>query len=77
MRIEEAGTEVGYLPFDPADRRPVTRLGAEPKQFVTKKGLAPGRHTFVLVADGCQPSVCTVTVVADAGTTAPVEMFAR
>ncbi|MFO1077198.1 MAG: sigma-70 family RNA polymerase sigma factor [Planctomycetota bacterium] len=76
LRIEEAGVDIGFLPYDPSDPRPATRF-ASPKQFVTKRGLSPGSHTFFLSADGCQQSPCTVTVVADAITIARVEMFAR
>ena len=45
--------------------------------FVTKQALPPGRHTFLLQADGYQPATCSVDVVADQLTRVRVELQLR
>lgn len=78
LRIEEAGQTVPCVTVDsttPAAGAP--RRGAGPMQLLTRTAFAPGNHTFLLTADGCQPSKCTVKVAADAITTVRVEMFVR
>jgi hypothetical protein len=76
LRIEEAGREVAVIPRDPNDPRP-TREGAEIMLFVSKQALAPGRHSFVLHADGYQPATCGVDVLADQLSRVHVELFPR
>jgi hypothetical protein len=76
LRVEEAGREFAVLPRDPDDPRP-TRAGARITRFVGRQALAPGRHSFLLRADGYQPATFEVDVVADRLNPVRVEMFAR
>jgi hypothetical protein len=76
LRVEEAGRDVTVLPRDPYDPIP-TRMGAQITQFITKQAFAPGRHSFLLQADGYQAATCEVDVVADQLAHVSVEMFPR
>ncbi len=76
LRVEEAGRELAVLPRDSSHPLP-TRQGARITTFVTKQALAPGKHSFLLLAEGYQPATCEVDVVADQLTTVRVEMFPK
>ncbi|HEU4419162.1 MAG TPA: hypothetical protein VFT55_09505, partial [Planctomycetota bacterium] len=77
LRVQEAGRDVTVLPRDPNDPRPGIREGMKMTRFITKQAFAPGRHSFLLQADGYQAATCEVDVVVDKLTFVSVELFPR
>ena len=77
LRVEEAGRELAVLARDPNDPRFGIREGMQITRFITKQAFAPGRHSFLLQADGYQAATCEVDVVADQLAHVRVEMFPR
>ena len=75
LRFEEAGREVAVIARDPSEPGPGMREGMQITRFITKQAFAPGRHSFLLQADGYQAATCEVEVVADQLTHVRVEMF--
>jgi RNA polymerase sigma-70 factor (ECF subfamily) len=73
LRVEAAGREFAVLPRDPSHPVP-TRAGAQITEFIGKQALPPGKHTFLVQADGYQPATCEVDVVADQLATVRVEL---
>ncbi len=76
VRIEAAGRAVDVLGFDPSYPSMQARHD-RPKRFLTRQALPPGRHSFVVTAEGFHPVPCEATVVADEVVCVRVEMFAR
>jgi hypothetical protein len=77
LRVEEAGRELAVFARDPNDPRYGIREGMQITRFITKQAFAPGRHSFLLQADGYQAATCEVDVVADQLAHVSVEMFPR
>jgi RNA polymerase sigma factor (sigma-70 family) len=74
LRVEAAGRPLDVLARDPNDMRLGFRDSSQMTRFVGKQAFSPGKHTFLLQADGYQPATCHVDVVADALTHVRVEM---
>jgi hypothetical protein len=77
LRIETAGREVPVLAYDYEPGMPGARVGGLPVLFTTKQALPPGRHAFLVQADGYEPATCEVDVVVDKLTSVRVEMPPR
>lgn len=77
VSVEAGGKPVDVWSHD-RKLRPSDRGDLDPGElrvmFVTKHALPPGKHTFLVQADGYQPATCHVDVVADALTHVRVEM---
>jgi RNA polymerase sigma factor (sigma-70 family) len=76
LQVEVDGRATEVLPHDPYDPIP-TREGARPRLFVTKQALSRGTHTFLLQAEGCQPVMGSIDVVADQLTFVRVDLIAK
>lgn len=65
LQFLHRGEAVEVLPIDRTDPRPATRHGAVVHDVVTRFGLPPGRHTFVVRGEGLHDATCHVDVEAD------------
>ena len=77
LRVEHAGREIATVLHEPQGAGRPASHGSGWTSFVGKQAFPPGRHVFLLQADGCLAVACTADVVADRLTSVRVEMFAK